>query len=326
MNWWKLSFYLLVLLAVGGIFSARKESDSERGTFFDLQHWSIWIGIFAAATLKSVSVLVLWSPWSFRNHPMIVVIYLAAEVATFIGLLLFFQGVTQQPIQSLGLSSDRLGIRVLFGLRWIIAAFLIGYGIFYAFLFFQTFETSQKWLMRLYQNRDLVFRLMHFFEKMWGLSTAWIPALFMVVLRPLFETVVFWGLLYGPIRRKSDPIMAALITSILFMMADGSYTGHHLLAGVLSAYLYERTESLVPAMILQGLINLTSVLSFFEGRNLMVVMVRKTEAGWMAFLFAILLISLEIFYRFLTKRGHHWQKIGQKLSQKLPSSLATPID
>ena len=308
MNWWKLSFFLLTLLLAGGIFSTRKDAYPDQQTLFDRQRWSVWIGLFASALLKSVSAIVLWSPWSFRNHPIMVPIYLLAEISVFVAVLRFYRIVTGQPFASLGLSSSRSGIRLLFAMRWIIGAFLVVYGIFYTLLFFQSLEMNQEWLMRLYRNRDLVTALMQFFEKIWGIPATLIPILFMVVLRPFSEEIVFRGLLYGPIRQKSDPIMAALITSLLFMLADGSYTGPHLLSGVLSAYLYERTELLFPGMILHGLINLGSVIYYFGGKNAISVAVRRTEAGWLTLLLALLFLGAEFLYRFLLRRGFGWRR------------------
>lgn len=308
MNWWTLSFYLLVLLAVGALFSTKKDVYPDEGTLFHRQSWSIWIGLFAATLLKTVSAIVLRSPWSFRNQPIIVPIYLIAEISVFISILFFYRFITRQPLSSLGFSSDRLGIRLLYAMRWILGAFLLIYGIFHLLLLYQSFEVSQAWLLRLYRNRDLVTALMHFFEKVWGLPSLIVPILFMVVLRPFFEEVVFRGLLYGPIRRKTDPIMATLITSLVFMLADGSYTSPHLLSGVLSAYLYERTEMLLPGVILHGMINLGSVVYYFGGNNAMSVGVRTAESGWMTLLLSVLFLGSAIFYRILVKKGYGWKE------------------
>lgn len=304
MTWWTLSFYLLVLLLVGAVVSVRKDAYPDRETLFDRQTWSIWIGIFAATLLKSVSAIVLWSPWSFRNQPMIVPIYFLAEISIFFAVAFFYRFITNEPFRSLGLSTDRAGIRLLFAMRWITGTFLVLYGIFYVLLLFQSVEVSQAWLMRLYRNRDLVTALMHFFEKMWGLPAVVVPILFMVVLRPFAEEIVFRGLLYGPIRRKTDPIMAALITSLLFTLADGSIASPHLLSGLLSAYLYERTEMLFPGMILHGLMNLGSVVYYFGGKNVISVVVRKAEAGWMTLFLAGLFLAFVILYRVLLKKGY----------------------
>jgi len=308
MTWWTLCFYLLVLLAVGTVFSFKKETYPDQGTLFDRQSWSLWIGIFAATLLKAVSAIVLWSPWSFRNQPIIVPIYFLAEVLVFILVLLFYRFITNQPFASLGFLSERAGIRLLFAMRWIIGVFLVLYGIFYILLLFQSVSVSQAWLMRLYRNRDLVTALMHFFEKMWGLPSVIVPILFMVVLRPFAEEIVFRGLLYGPIRRRSDPIMAALMTSLIFSLADGSIASPHLLSGVLSAYLYERTEMLYPGMILHGLMNLGSVVYYFGGKNVISVVVRKAEAGWMTLFLAGLFLALVVLYRILLKKGYGWRR------------------
>jgi membrane protease YdiL (CAAX protease family) len=301
--------FLTVLWCIGVVFSIKNEKDPSAGTLFYYQSWGIWTGVFAATFLELITVFVLWSPWSFRDQPIIVIFYMFAEITFFIAILLYYRLAINQPYAVLGLSTDRAGIRLIFGLRWAMGCFLIGYGLFYFLLAFQTLQTSHEWLLRLSRQRGIVVVVLNFFEKIWGAGSLWMPVLFMVVFKPLVEEVVFRGLLYGPIRKKTDPVMAALITSFLFMLADGSYKGHHLLSGLLLAYLYERTGSLLPGVLFHGLINLGGVLSFLDKRkiNTLDVLTRKVEAGWIALLLLVLFLIIEILYRFMLKKGYSWK-------------------
>lgn len=309
MDIWKTVAFLSVLWFIGAVISMKKKVDPAPGTLFFHQSWGIWTGIFAATLLELITVFVLWSPWSFRGQPVVVIFYMFAEVTLLTAILLFYRLVINQPYPVLGLSSERLGIRLLFGLKWAAGCFATGYGIFYLLLEFQPLKASHEWLLRLSRQTGMVFVVLNFFEKMWGTGSLWMPVLFMVIFKPLVEEVIFRGLLYGPIRKKTDPVIAALATSFLFMLADGSYKGHHLISGLLLAYLYERTGSLLPGVLLHGLINLGGVLYFFDKRkiNTLDVFTRKEEAGWVALILLVLFLSLELIYRVMVRKGYSWK-------------------
>lgn len=312
MDTWKTVIFLACLWSVGIIVSLRKESYPTEGTLFHHQRWGVWAGLFAATLLELMTVFVLWSPWSFRGRPTLVIFYMFAEIAVFTGVLLFYRGIIRQPYRLLGLSMDDLAIRMVFGLRWIAGVFWVGYAAVYTLLSFQTAAVSNDWLLRLSRHKGVVFVLLNFFEKTWGLQSLWMPVLFMVVFKPLVEEVVFRGLLYGPIRKKTDPVMATLMTSFLFMLADGSYRGHHLLSGILLAYLYERTGSLLPGILFQGLTNLGSVLYFLDRRkiNTLDIANRRDEAGSIALLLLAAFLLVEFLYRYLLKKGYAWKIPG----------------
>src|SRR5581483_5301158 len=301
--------FLAALWGAGAIVSIKKRSEPAAGTFFDRQPWGIWTGVLAATFLELITVFVLWSPWSFRDQPVIVVFYMFAEVTLFTAVLLFYRLAINQPYAVLGLSTERIGIRLIFGLRWAIGCFLVGYVLFYLFLEFQNQQSSHEWLLRLSRQTGMVTVVLNFFEKIWGGGSLWMPVLFLVVFKPLVEEVIFRGLLYGPIRKKTDPVIAALTTSVLFMLADGSYRGHHLISGLLLAYLYERTGSLLPGVLLHGLINLGGVLYFFDrGKiNMLDVLTRKQEAGWIALALLTVFILVELVYRMMLKWGYTWK-------------------
>jgi membrane protease YdiL (CAAX protease family) len=309
MDIWKTVVFLAVLWGMGAVISIKKGRDPASGTFFSYQSWGVWSGVLAATFLELIAVFVLWSPWSFRNQPVVVVFYMFAEVTLFTAILLFYRLAINQPYAVLGLSTERLGIRLIFGLRWAAGCFMAGYAIFYLFLEFQSLQSSNEWLLRLSRQTGMVSVVLNFFEKIWGSGSLWMPVLFLVILKPLVEEVIFRGLLYGPIRKKTDPVIAALTTSFLFMLADGSYKGHHLISGVLLAYLYERTGSLLPGILFHGLINLGGVLYFFDKRkiNTLDILTRKEEAGWIALILLAAFLLIELVYRVMLRKGYTWK-------------------
>jgi len=80
-----------------------------------------------------------------------------------------------------------------------------------------------------------------------------------VVLAPIFEELAFRGLLYAILRRRLSFLPAAVISASIFAMAHGyGVIGFIsvLWSGVLWAWLYEKTGSLVPGMIAHAINNL----------------------------------------------------------------------
>lgn len=325
MDIWKTGAFLLALWCVGAVVSFKKGKDPAPGTLFFYQPWGVWTGVFAATLLELITVFVLWSPWSFRRQPTVVIFYMFAEVTLFTAILLFYRLAINRPYAILGLSTECLGIRLVFGLRWAIGCFLVGYGIFYLFLEFQAPEASEEWLLRLSRQSGIVFVVLNFFEKMWGTASLWLPILFLVFFKPLVEEVIFRGLLYGPIRKKTDPVIAALTTSFFFMLADGSYRSHHLISGLLLAYLYERTGSLLPGVLFHGLINLGGVFYFFDRRkiNTLDLVTRKEDVGWIAILLLIFFLLVELIYRRMLRKRGLWKETASAPGP--PAAISFPI-
>jgi len=80
-----------------------------------------------------------------------------------------------------------------------------------------------------------------------------------VVFAPIFEELAFRGILYAILRRRLNPLPAALISAGLFALAHGyGLIGFIsvLWSGMLWAWLYERTGSLIPGMIAHAANNL----------------------------------------------------------------------
>lgn len=308
MDMWKPGLFLAALWIVGIVISFKKKKYPDPGSLFERQGWSVWNGIFAATFLELTTVFALWTPWTFRNRPVIVIFYMFAEILFFASILFYYRARLNQSYRVIGLSPENLGINLLFGLRWLVRIFLVLYGVFFLLLRFQSVQASQDWLMRLSRQRGIVYILLNFFEKMWGTGSLLMPILFMVLFRPLMEEIVFRGLLYGPVRKKTDPVMATLLTTVLFTLAHESYNGHYLFSGLLFAFLYERTESLIPGIVVHGFINLGSVLYFFERKSVVLVPAQRAEAGWITLFLVVLSITIEVVFRLMTKKGYRWKR------------------
>ncbi|HXH81449.1 MAG TPA: CPBP family intramembrane glutamic endopeptidase, partial [Candidatus Tectomicrobia bacterium] len=86
-----------------------------------------------------------------------------------------------------------------------------------------------------------------------------------VVVAPVFEEIVFRGLLYGSLRRLGGPsptmrawLPAGLASALVFALAHGYGVGGFtsvLLSGLLWTWAYERTRSLLPGIVAHAVNN-----------------------------------------------------------------------
>ena len=85
-----------------------------------------------------------------------------------------------------------------------------------------------------------------------------------VIAAPFFEEIVFRGLLFATFRRRFGTLAAALASATMFAVAHGyGWVGLFsvLWSGVLWAWSYDRTRSLVPGMLAHAAVNLLASLS-----------------------------------------------------------------
>ena len=97
-------------------------------------------------------------------------------------------------------------------------------------------------------------------DLVWGASSLTMVSLLeYVILAPLFEELVFRGLLFAILRRKFRFFPAALISAAIFGLAHG-YGAVGLISvcwsGVLWAWIYEKTGSLAPGILAHAINNL----------------------------------------------------------------------
>jgi membrane protease YdiL (CAAX protease family) len=102
-------------------------------------------------------------------------------------------------------------------------------------------------------------------DLVWGAGgDAALSLLSAVVAAPFFEEIVFRGLLFATFRRRFGVLVAALASALMFAVAHGyGLVGlvSVLWSGVLWAWSYERTRSLVPGMLAHAFVNLLASLS-----------------------------------------------------------------
>ena len=97
-----------------------------------------------------------------------------------------------------------------------------------------------------------------------GGGDAALAVLSAVVAAPFFEEVIFRGLLFATFRRRFGLVVSALASALIFAAAHGyGWVGLFsvLWSGVLWAWSYERTRSLVPGMLAHAAVNLLASLS-----------------------------------------------------------------
>jgi membrane protease YdiL (CAAX protease family) len=100
-----------------------------------------------------------------------------------------------------------------------------------------------------------------------GLSLAPLILFLLAVVVPIGEEVFFRGLVYGGLRSRWGVAIGAL-SSAAFFAAVHTQVVHALpifALGLLLALAYERTGSLVPAMVAHGINNIVAVLSIWRG-------------------------------------------------------------
>jgi len=85
-----------------------------------------------------------------------------------------------------------------------------------------------------------------------------------IVFAPIFEELIFRGLLYGTLRTRLAWPLAAIGSALVFALAHGYGAAGFLsvfVSGVLWAWVYERTGSLLPSMAAHTINNLTVALT-----------------------------------------------------------------
>jgi membrane protease YdiL (CAAX protease family) len=99
----------------------------------------------------------------------------------------------------------------------------------------------------------------------WGSPAAMcVTLLGTVVFAPVFEELIFRGLLYGTLRRRLEWPAAALASAALFSVAHGYGLAGMLsvlVSGVLWAWVYERTGSLLPGIVAHAVNNVAVALA-----------------------------------------------------------------
>ncbi|MFQ5598136.1 MAG: lysostaphin resistance A-like protein [Nitrospiria bacterium] len=291
--------YLGILWGIGWFFSIETENPQKRRTLFDRQTWSIWLGVIIAALIELVNIT---TGYLSGNRPAIWIVYIFGQGAMLLALLYFYRCILKRPFAALGLSHKGLARRLIAGCRWITAYFLIGNALFY---------TLSQTLLHLLKRPDLLAvlidrqtravnqgtALMNVVETELGTGRLWIPVIFLIIIGPLLEEIVFRGLLFGPMRRKMGPSYAIFMTAILFMLGHGGFGQSTFLFGLLLAYLYESTQSLIPSILFHMVLNIRTVAFYFERNETHSIAEMVSSAGTQFLFYGLILSILEGLHR-----------------------------
>jgi membrane protease YdiL (CAAX protease family) len=140
---------------------------------------------------------------------------------------------------------------------------LLGFLIASAVVLIVSFVTTilMSWAGAAAEPQDLVLRVL----EPRAPHEPWLIAGFGVLIAPVTEEYVFRGLLYPAIRDRSSRFVGALVSSVMFGVVHMSWTaGPALFAlAMLLCYLYERTGSVWPGILVHVLNNATSLLPLF---------------------------------------------------------------
>ncbi len=298
--------YLLLLLGVGGYFTANTSVLSMRRSLFDHQGWNIWPGIISAILIHLIG---RGAGLFSHGRPIVWWVYMGMGGVMLFSLFFYYRLVMKRSLTALGLSWVQLPLQLVLGLRWIIGYFIIGNVSVYLFAIFflkvldfpQVFETL---IVRQRQAMEGSVGLLALVEAEWGAAFLWIPVVYLVLVGPILEELVFRGLLYGPMRRQVGPVFAALMTAFLFMLGHGQIAQSTFVFGLLFAYLYESTQSLVPSILFHVLINLRSLELYFAHEVSLSPTGMMAEAGWRSLFYALLFSLVAAIHWKMIKKGH----------------------
>ena len=101
-------------------------------------------------------------------------------------------------------------------------------------------------------------------------SILWLSALFAAIFGPIAEEIFFRGFMYSAIKKTLGIFWAMLITSAIFSLLHAHLVGFLpiMALGLLLAYLYERTGSLVSSMTVHIIHNVGMVILVFLARSI----------------------------------------------------------
>lgn len=243
-----------------------------------------------------------------QNRSSIWLIYIGIEAVILAVLLILYRTLTKKPYAVLGFSFHQLPLKLVMGLRWILGYFIIGNASFYlvSFILVTVLKLPavlESVIVRQRQTMRGGGVLLGLIETEFGEKFLWIPVLFLVLIGPLLEELVFRGFLYGPIRRRIGSTIAIFFTAVLFMLGHGHFALSTFVFGLFSAYLYESTQSLVPSVLFHVLLNLRIVQFYLERNEQLQPAVEMSEAGWRVLFFAAMFVVVSIIHRKMTKRG-----------------------
>lgn len=174
-------------------------------------------------------------------------------------LICFVRKKYLQPLTALGIHSKKLLANVFFA--------VVGYITFLPIvivIILVTFLVA-KWFKYSPPVQPIVQLFIE--EKQTGLL--WFSALFAALFGPVAEEIFFRGFMYGALKRISGATGAIIVTSVIFAALHAHLAGFFPIfaLGLLLAYMYEKTGSLVTPVTIHVVHNLAMVCFVFVVRK-----------------------------------------------------------
>ncbi len=179
-----------------------------------------------------------------------------------LGLIIYFVKVKyRQRLAAIGLKiKDARKLIFLGGLAYLaflpILAFILLTVIIVAILF--NYYPPEQTLIKLFLQEKSIWFLIY-------------SIIMVVIIGPIFEEVFFRGFSYNAIKRKWGAQTAMVLTALVFASLHGNLIGFFpiMALGLLLAYMYEKTGSLVSPITIHILHNAMMIALLFFGRNFM---------------------------------------------------------
>jgi len=207
--------------------------------------WStrdVWLGVIAAAVIVGVAYGLLYSLSTFSLR--LGVDLWIALVPTLVELLLLI------PVWWFSVRKYHASPKTLGFVNFKFSVLAVGLGLLLAFYIFNGLYASALHEFGLRVQTDLTPVLRR-------LSTPWPLFATTVIIAPLVEETFFRGFVFGGLRPRYDWRWAAAISAVLFAAAHLSITFFipAFILGYLFAYLYQRSNSIWPGIILHVIVN-----------------------------------------------------------------------
>ncbi|NOY84426.1 MAG: CPBP family intramembrane metalloprotease [Nitrospirae bacterium] len=299
-----------------GFLYLRKNNCPRTGTLFDTQNWGLLLGPLAITIIFLIQVIGPKLFWNFRGNPLAVTLLWMTEIGFFVGVLFFFKAGKEHFFAKLGFFPDQMLFRFVSGLRWI-SGFYLFYALFgYVLLSGVTVDEFSQFILR-YDSKETnqIVRSMSFFDSSWGSISLLIPFFYFIIYGSIYQEVVFRGFLYGPIRKKIGPFFGIIMTALLFTFVHYGLTISSFidifLHGILFAFLYEKTQSLIPSIFVHIFSNMGPASGYFFKEKISFEAVQST-GRWGMLVFSVIFVFAVLLYQWMIKNGN---------TLKLPSSL-----
>lgn len=247
-RWAIWSIFTLSPILLTFIVSIKKDKYDPRSPFFSKQTWNcydiIWL-LVLFLLIRCINWLLVWKGFIGSFHMNSYGIFLLSVLPA-IFLCTIFRFRYRLGISTLGISFKNgmpnviLGMRIssVFGIVWFFGALLIG---------------ADQFLV----DRSHWFYHVRVLEMGWDqLFVFFFTAL---VVAPIVEESVFRGFMYSPFSRKIGHKASVFVTSLVWAIchnSDMKSIASLVITGMVFAYFYVKSQSLIPSMIAHGVTNL----------------------------------------------------------------------